>query len=430
MAGELYEWTDSNHPSNNLYKILKGGCYKDTNRFNLSKMSEKMHHAYECFDEGNFGFRLAYSGSVPPTESNFVKVGDINNPADTDSPNNHGSVSYDYYINKYMVTNNDYVQFLNTVDPSGFNGLNIYDYRMARNPLGGIEVVSSNNPGNKYVIKRNMNQKPVNFITWQRAAKYCNWINSKTNPDPNNSSYNLLLPGVSGTDRTAAANYFLPSINEWYKAAYFSPVAPFINDYYLYPTQSNEPILPIVSNNIGVGIMVSGTCTDIITNNFSVYCEDCLPPPDCPSIKLTTHNLLSDYDISTTNNKVNLLLKLNNLQSNSLYLYEINPLISNWPANINKPFDIIETSGGQTSEYVSLLFHYCDISFDSTSSEYGYKRPFEIIPDAQCGSCNVSFNIDPTGLVNIAEYKEDYINTILSANVYKLDSYYSYNANL
>ena len=176
--------------------------------------------------------------------------------------------------------------------------------------------------------------------------------------------------------------------------------------------------------------MVSGTCTDIITHNFSVYCEDCLPPPDCPSIKLTTHNLLSDYDISTTNNKVNLLLKLNNLQSNSLYLYEINPLISNWPANINKPFDIIETSGGQTSEYVSLLFHYCDISFDSTSSEYGYKRPFEIIHDAQCGSCNVSFNIDPTGLVNIAEYKEDYINTILSANVYKLDSYYSYNANL
>ena len=433
MAGQLYEWTDSGYDQNPLYKILKGGSYKDTNRFNLSKMSEKIHHTYECFDEGNFGFRLAYSGVLPPTEFNFVKVSDTGNPSDTDSKKNYGSVPYEYYINQYMVTNNDYITFLNTVDPSGYNGLNIYDYRMDRNDLGGIEFDSSNNPGNKYVAKRNMNQKPVNFITWDRAAKYCNWINNKNIPSsittPQNNSYNLSSERYQ-VNRTPEAMYFLPSINEWYKAAYYSPNAPFLNDYYLYPTQSNEPILPILSNSIGAGVAASGTCTDIVTHNFSVFCEDCLPSPECPSIKLTSHNLLSDYDITTTNNKVNLLLKLQKLQPNSLYLYEINPVISNWPSNIAKSFDIIETSGGQTSEYVSLLFHYCDIAFDSNSTDYGYNRPFEVIPDIQCGECNLSFNIDPTGLVNIDEYKENYISTILSANVYKLDSYYSYNTDL
>jgi formylglycine-generating enzyme required for sulfatase activity len=432
MAGQLYEWTDTDAVTNNSYKILRGGCYKDTNRFNLSKMSHKIHHVYDCFDEGNFGFRLAYSGGTEPTEPNFVKVIDLNNDSDPDTT--HGSVSYEYYINKNMVTNNEYVNFLNTVDPSGYNSHNIYDHRMSRNVLGGIDIISSNDAGNKYVIKPNMNKKPVNFITWQRAAKYCNWINSKNLQAPidlNNSSYNLIVSDNTKTQRTNIAQYFLPSNNEWYKAAYYSPDTDIIGNYYLYPTQSNEPIIPIMSDNNGIGYMASGICTDITSHNFSVYCEDCLPPPECPAIKLTTHNLSSDYDIVTDTGKVNLLMKLQRLKPNTLYMYEINADISNWPANINKKFDIIETSGNQDSEYISLLFNYCDIAYDTPNSvDYGYLRPFEIIPNSQCGECNLDFSIEPTGLGNINVYKSRYINTILSAKAYQLNSYYSYDLEL
>ena len=40
-----------------------------------------------------------------------------------------------------------------------------------------------------------------------------------------------------GDTRNAGATYFIPSENEWYKAAYFNPSN---STYWTYPTQSNS----------------------------------------------------------------------------------------------------------------------------------------------------------------------------------------------
>ncbi len=57
-----------------------------------------------------------------------VTVGNSGNPADTevmisDGTTGYGSISYDYRIGKYEITNAQYVEFLNSVDPTGADTL-------------------------------------------------------------------------------------------------------------------------------------------------------------------------------------------------------------------------------------------------------------------------------------------------------------------
>lgn len=399
MAGQLYEWTETNTISSNSLrntkKILRGGSYLDTNRFNLSKLSYKSHYLTECFDDGGFGFRVAYSGLSDPTYPNFVSISDTGNIPDQYNGLSNGSVSYKYYINRYMVTNNEYVEFLNSVDPSGTNSANLYDDRMSLNPLGGIDIKAFNAIGNKYSCKQNMEKKPANFISWIRAAKMCNWLNNNksANSNLNNGSYNL---ANNSSARTSNANYFIPTSNEWYKAAYFNPTGTNNNNYSLYPTKSNQPIIPILSDSFGAGTTAIGTCSSVEQYNFSIYCEDCFPRPACPSIQLTNHQLtLAPYaDLIAKSQRTNLLLRLNNLEPNTLYCYDIKPTLSNWPANINKKYDIIKTSGTETFKNINLAFNFCNLEFINSEDKFSFYRDFEIFPIDNNSECNIPFEVD------------------------------------
>ena len=399
MAGQLYEWTESNTVSSDLLKntkkILRGGSYLDTNRFNLSKISYKSHYLTECFDEGGFGFRIAYSGVTEPSYPNFVSISDTGNVPDQYNGASNGSVAYKYYINRYMVTNNEYVEFLNSVDPSGINSSNLYDNRMSINPLGGVDLKAFNSDGNKYSCKQNMEKKPANFISWIRAAKMCNWLNNNkaSNSNLNNGSYNL---ANNSSVRTSSANYFIPTSNEWYKAAYFNPVGTNNNNYSLYPTKSNQPIIPVLSDSFGAGTTAIGTCSSVEQYNFSVYCEDCFPRPACPSVKLTDHQLtLAPYaDLVTKTQRANMLLRLNNLEPNTLYCYDIKSSLSNWPANISRRYDIIKTSGTENFKNINLAFNFCNLEFINVEDKFSYYRDFEVFPIDNKSECNLPFEID------------------------------------
>ena len=181
-----------------------------------------------------------------------------------------GSVATGYRASSYQITNQDYVNFLNTVDPSGNqaqlnsydNGYNqnstsstgiLYTYLMASD-RGGILYTSNNNAGQKYAVKRYMRDKPAVFITWPMAARYCNWLHNKVSDNnsliTNIGAYNFTGTsydgGVSsnnGLIRSSDAKYFLPNIHEWYKSAYFSlnkfPAGPVYSGYFKYATQSD-----------------------------------------------------------------------------------------------------------------------------------------------------------------------------------------------
>jgi hypothetical protein len=116
---------------------------------------------------------------------------------------------------------------------------------------GGI--TRSGSPGNYvYATKNNMSNKPVVFVDWFAAARFCNWLhNGKTSSSSTeNGAYalNNLNPIVN---KLAGAQYWIPTENEWYKAAFFKKNE--TNEYWQYATQSNNVPQLVTTNSTGDG---------------------------------------------------------------------------------------------------------------------------------------------------------------------------------
>ena len=96
----------------------------------------------------------------------WVTVGDPGNTADTTGdPNPAGAVADSFQIMKYEFTNQQYTDFLNSVDAGGTNPNTVYNTSMGINTRGGISFTSGDSPGSKYAAKTNMGDKPVNYVS-------------------------------------------------------------------------------------------------------------------------------------------------------------------------------------------------------------------------------------------------------------------------
>jgi len=165
----------------------------------------------------------AYSFSME-----FVTISNPNNLADTaGTPNPAGSVPYIYNLGKYEVSR-DMVLKAST---AGGLGLTLADMT----DRGG-----------------NGADKPAAGISWNQAARFVNWLNASKGFAP---AYNFSTSGANdhisvwatgqhidnNRFRHKAAYYFLPTIDEWYKGAYFDPNKNGgLGGYWLYPTRSND----------------------------------------------------------------------------------------------------------------------------------------------------------------------------------------------
>jgi formylglycine-generating enzyme required for sulfatase activity len=88
--------------------------------------------------------------------------------------------------------------------------------------------------------------KPATGVSWFDAARFVNWLNTSEGHLPAykfdaNNEFQLWQPGDQGYDannlfRNANAFYFLPSMDEWYKAAFYDPVNA---KYWDYPDGTN-----------------------------------------------------------------------------------------------------------------------------------------------------------------------------------------------
>lgn len=184
------------------------------------------------------GGRLGVHASVPQgheVDLDFMElVGFTSFPADPAT--GLGEVPYAYYIGRYETTNEEWVELLNAVDPSGANVLGLYDPQQTSSSNGGIDYFPGNPSGEKYAPKPGRERFPVNFVDWYDAIRFVNWLeNGKFDGgDTEIGSYNLLMspPTYLG------GAFALPTENEWYKAAYGRPISGF---WWLYPIQSNSP---------------------------------------------------------------------------------------------------------------------------------------------------------------------------------------------
>jgi formylglycine-generating enzyme len=187
-------------------------------------------------------------------------VGNAGNLADPAT--GFGAVSYDYKIATTDVTNRQYAEFLNTKDPNGSNPHGIYNTNMANPTYGGISRVNSNPVGSKYVLTSAREEHPVNFIDWYDAVRFANWVNNGQGAAADTETGAYTLDG-NNTIRSADATVFLPSENEWYKAAFYDAAT---SSYFQYATSSNLPPTasgPTAAANSANYDAVVGNLTDV-----------------------------------------------------------------------------------------------------------------------------------------------------------------------
>jgi formylglycine-generating enzyme required for sulfatase activity len=193
-----------------------------------------------------------YSVTIPT-----VPIGNPDNPADSevmtiDGSTGYGSVGYRYRIGKYEVTNAQYVEFLNAVAAS--DPYELYDVRMGSSFLGGI--VRTGSPGSfSYSVKLpavrqgpggsdyEYDRKPVSFVSWFDTLRFANWLhNGQLGPgSTEDGAYTIVREttwpyNTQASARNPSARWWLPSEDEWYKAAYFDPRT---GNYYDYPMGSD-----------------------------------------------------------------------------------------------------------------------------------------------------------------------------------------------
>ena len=160
----------------------------------------------------------------------FVTIGNPGNPADTTgSPNPAGSVGYNYNISKYEVS----WDMMNKANGAGNLGVTMWG-------SGGVDVSAVPN-------------KPAWGISWNTAARFVNYLNTSQGYQ---AAYNFGTAGykdnialwpsggagfnINNPFRNTLAHYFLPTVDEWYKAAYFDPNKGGSGGYWNYANQSDS----------------------------------------------------------------------------------------------------------------------------------------------------------------------------------------------
>ena len=181
----------------------------------------------------------------------FVQVGDPGNPGDARTGGTSGSVAYAYEISKYPIRCDQYAEFLNLVA-----GANFDPYHLASGHDAPRVGLTRTQPGNYFLfgVKPNYENKPINDLVFDSACRFCNWLHNGANSrsDTEDGAYDMSLS--PNQVRKSGAKYFLPTHNEWYKAAFYQPgvVTPGGNaNYWLYATRSDTLPGGAIANSVG-----------------------------------------------------------------------------------------------------------------------------------------------------------------------------------
>ena len=186
-------------------------------------------------------FIVSLLGIAAPAQAevaiDWVTVGDPGNECSIQTAGCFGSVDDVYRIGTYEVTNAQYAEFLNAVATDDTNGLYHPNMGMLDPPIftGGITRVGG--PGSyTYSAFADREEHPVNYVSFWDATRFANWLHNgqptgaQDSTTTEDGAYTLTPTGIATNTvtRNEGAEVFVPSEDEWFKAAYYTyPVAPF-----------------------------------------------------------------------------------------------------------------------------------------------------------------------------------------------------------
>jgi len=135
---------------------------------------------------------ICFTSTAQATDVTFdwATVGDLNNADDIHGAG-YGAVANTYRISKTEVTNAQYTEFLNAVDPTAANSLSLFNTSMAGN-FGGIENTGTTD-GSRYIAQTGREQNPVTYVSWYDSVRFINWLdNGQGTGDTESGAYTLL----------------------------------------------------------------------------------------------------------------------------------------------------------------------------------------------------------------------------------------------
>ena len=214
------------------------------------------------------GALLAFVADASAVTITWTPVG---NPGNANDSTGYGAVAYNYSIDKYDVTVGQYTAFLNSV--AATDTYSLYNPSMATD-LNIAGISRSGSPGSySYGVIGSSANLPITYVSWGDAARFSNWLQ---NGQPTGAQG----PGTTETGaytlngdttvlreaRNARATIFIPSENEWYKAAYYNPGG----SYNQYPFSSNAiPTSAMPGSTPNTGNFVSDSGAFAVTGSTS-----------------------------------------------------------------------------------------------------------------------------------------------------------------
>lgn len=205
-------------------------------------------------------FRLAALASVAlltpafaAVSIDYVLVDDTGNNPDGSG---YGAVGYKYHIARNETSLSQYAEFLNAVAATDTH--NLYEPSMAMASNGNIAGISRSGSSGSYTYAViGSGDRPVTYVSWFDAARFANWLHhgqptgALAAGSTEDGAYTL-LGAVSGTGfiKNPGAKVWIPSENEWYKAAYYDPNkgGAGVGGYWLHANQSDS----MTTNTVGV----------------------------------------------------------------------------------------------------------------------------------------------------------------------------------
>ena len=180
------------------------------------------------------GLIVALGATAQAVTMDWVTVGDAGNTADDTG---YGAVGSEYRIGKFEITAGQYCELLNAKaavdDPFG-----LYDPLMW-SWTRGCKIQRTGSPGAySYSVAADRADRPVNLLSFWDAARFANWMhNAQGSGDTETGAY-INIGNQATFGRQPGALFFIPTEDEWYKAAYYKGGGTNAG-YWDYPTQSD-----------------------------------------------------------------------------------------------------------------------------------------------------------------------------------------------